>query len=439
MKTTIEKTGGLGRKLSIEVPVEKVTSAFDRVYKGLQKNANIKGYRQGKAPMTMIKSLYSDRVKQDVLEKLISEAYTQALTEHSLRPVSQPMMNFEKLTEADPFHFTAEFEIRPEINLKKTEKLKVEKEKIEIGDDKVNAIIDQIRESRAQTVPVFEDRPSINGDIVEIDFVGTINGAPLEGGSMNGHKLQLGSNSFIPGFEEGLVGLKPGSKKELNLSFPADYGHKDIAGKPVKFAVEVKAILKKELPALDDTFVKSLGGYTTVEELKNVILQDLIEQETKRINDDLKNRILRALVKENPVEVPKALQDQQKQFLISDVETRMKQQGMTDAQLEEYKSKWSKDFEDTAAFMIQSSFLIETLAEQNKLAATQKEFDEKLEVYAKQANIELAKLKDFYLNNQDRKHQMRYQITEEKVVDFLIQRADVKEVSKDKLTQDKND
>lgn len=435
MKTSLEKTSGLGRKLTIEVPADKVSSTFDKVYKGLQKNANIKGFRQGKAPMNMIKNLYADRVKQDVLENLVSEAYNHALTEHALRPISDPNVNFDALDEDRTFNFTAEFEVRPEVTLKKIEKLKIEKEKLDVSDEKAESILLQIRESRAATVPVLEDRPAKDGDILEIDFTGTVDNQPLEGGSMNGYKLVLGSNTFIPGFETGLLGLKPGAQKTLNLQFPEDYGHKAIAGKPVKFEVTVKAILKKDVPALTDDFVKSLGGYNTVEELKNVILQDVTEQETRRIQEELKNRVLKALVSENPVEVPQAMRERQIEFLQADVKKRMQQQGMNDADFEDYKAKWQKDFEETADFMIQSSFLIDAIAEKQKITATAQELDDRLEKYAKQSGVEVAKLREFYMNNHDRKHQMKYQITEEKVVDFLIQNADVKEVPREKLAK----
>ncbi len=432
MKTSLEKTQGLGRKLSIEVPADLVSSSFNRAYKGIQKNANIKGFRKGKAPISMIKSLYADTVKRDVIEDLISMAYRNALSEHSLNPISEPAVNFDKLNETDPFNFTAEFEIRPDVKLK-TESLKVEKEKIDVGTEKVDSILTQIRESKSNLIPVFEERACKEGDIVEIDFVGTVNGQPLEGGSMNGHKLNLGSNSFIPGFEEGVAGMSAGQTKTLELKFPDDYNHAEIAGKPVSFVVTLKAILKKDLPALTDDFVKTLGGYNTIDDLRKAILEDVTEQESKRVQDDLKNRLLKALVEANPVEVPMTLLQKQKEFLIADTQKRMKQQGMDDNQYNDYKSKWDKDFEETASFMIQTSFLIETLADEKKLTASKKDFEERLEKYSRSAGLELGKLKEFYTKNADRRHQMQYQITEEKVVDYLLQKADIKEVAREKL------
>jgi len=432
-KTSLEKKGNLGRKLSIEVPAETVSLTFDRVYKGIQKNANIKGFRQGKAPLNMIKSMYSDRVKQDVLDQLINEAYSHALTEHSLHPISQPHVHFDKLEEQAIFNFTAEFEVRPEVTIKKFEKLQVKKEKIEVQEEKVQGILNQIRESRATLVPVFEDRPAQKGDTAEIDFVGTVDGKPLEGGSMNGYKLELGSNSFIPGFEDGIVGMKPNQNKVLNLSFPADYGHKEIAGKPVQFSVTLKALMKKDLPPLDDTFVKSMGPYENLEALKKAISEDVTAEETKRVHDDLKSRLLKVLVKENPIEVPPTLKAQQKEAIIADVQERTKQQGMTPTDFEEYKKKWDHDFDETAEFVIQTHFLIDKLAEDHKLTPSKKEVDERLERYAQQSGVELAKIRGFYLKDGERLNQLVYQITEEKVVNFLIEKADIQELPKDKI------
>ncbi len=433
MKTSLEKKGNLGRKLTVEVPAETVTSAFERVYKGLQKNANLKGFRKGKAPIQMIKTMYSDRVKQDVLEELINEAYSHALDEHSLHPVTQPQVNFEKLEDKEIFNFTAEFEIRPEIKIRKIDKLKVEREKIEVPTEKVDKILTQIRESRAQMVPVFEDRPAIKGDVVEIDFVGTVDGKPLEGGSMNGHKLELGSNSFIPGFEDGILGLKPGAKKTLNLSFPADYGHKEIAGKPVTFEVTLKNIMKKDLPALDEAFVKSLGPFDSLEALKKTISEDVMAEEGKRVQDEFKSRLLKVLVKENPIEVPPTLRERQKQLIVADVEQRTKKQGMTETDFEEYKKKWDKDFEETADFVIQTHFLIDTLAEEHKLVPTKAEIDARIDRYASQTGVEITKVREFYFKNSERLNQLVYQITEEKVVGLLIEKADIVELPKDKI------
>jgi trigger factor len=438
MKTSLEKTGTLGRKLKIEVPAAKVTTAFDRIYQGIQKQADIKGFRKGKAPMHLIKNMYSDRVKQDVLQDLIAHSYSEALKEHSLNPISQPDVNFDgqTLTEKSDFHFTAEFEVRPNVELKKIDKLKVEKEILDISDVKIESVLTQIRESKSQLVPIFEDRPAQLHDVCEIDFKGTINGAPLEGGQMDAYKLELGSNSFIPGFEDGIIGMKVGGNKTLKLKFPDDYGHKEIAGQAVEFDVTLKSILKKDLPELNDAWVAEMNaGAKTVSELKELIKKDITSQEDKRIQDDLKNRLLKSLAEANPTDVPQTMLLEQKNALIKDVEKRLKSQGMNEAEFNDYTQKWDKDFSETATFMVQSSFLIDAISKQEKLNATREDIEKKIQTYAAQSGIELDKIKDFYLKNEDRRGQIEYQITEEKVVSYLLSKADIKEVSADKLAK----
>ena len=429
MKTSVEKKGSLGRKLTVEVPAEQVSSAFERVYKGIQKNANIKGFRKGKVPLAMIKSMYADHAKRDVLNDLIQKAYNEALAEHSLQPISEPTVNFEKLEEATSFQFSAEFEIRPEVDLRKIENLRVEKEKANVSDTRVNEILDQIRSSRATFVPVFEDRPVQSGDVVEIDFSGTVHGKAIDGATASAYKLEIGSGNFIPGFEEGLIGLRVGAQKALSLTFPTDYKSEELAGQPVQFAVTVKALLKKEMPALDEEFVKTLGGDAkTVEDLKKVIKDDISSEESHRIQDKLKNTVLRALVKENPIEIPPTLKQEQKSTLIADTEKRLTEQGMPQSEREEYKRKWDKDFDEMAEFMISSSLLVDTIAEKNDLRAKKQDISDKLAKWSAQTGMPVAKLEEYYLGDRSHLNRLVYQITEEKVVNYLLSKADVVEV-----------
>lgn len=433
MKSTLDKLEGLYRKLNIEVPADMVQSAFDKVYKGIQKNATVKGFRKGKAPMQTIKSIYNDRVKNDVINDLISENYQSALDKHSLEPVGYPKIHFESFVEDGAFVFSAEFEIRPDINLKKYEGLEVEKEKLEINDTQVDTVIENIRQSQTQMVPVLEDRPAAMGDVVEIDFAGFLDGQPLENGSGQGRLLELGSQRFIPGFEEALVGIKIGQERDVNLEFPKDYHNKDVAGRPVRFQVKLLGLKKKSLPELNDELASKAGPFKTVTELREAIRKDIEAGETKRIKDETKNRLLRSLVNQNPVDVPKSLLLQQKQVIIGDVQARMKEQGMSEAEFEEYKAKWDRDFEQSAAFMVQSTFLVDALASKLNLRATAKDVEAKLDEYAQQTGIERSRVADFY-SSSERRSRLMFQITEEAVVNHLMEKAKVREVAKEKLS-----
>ena len=430
MKATLETVSNLQRKLNIQVPASEVKAAFNNAYASIQKHVAIKGFRKGKAPIQTVKSLYGDRVKQDVVNDLVQKYYSTALREHSLNPVSFPTIEFDSLTESADFAFTAEFEVRPEVVLKQVEKLQVQREKFVLDDAFVNNTLEDIRKSRSVNVPVLEDRPAQKGDIAVIDFKGFLDSGELENGSAEGHELELGSNMFIPGFEEGVTGMTVGPEKEVQIKFPDDYHVSHLAGQPVKFQVKLHKLLKKDLPELNDAFAKEMGGkYETLEDLKTAIKEDFTKREEKRIKDELKDRLMKALVEKNPVDVPNSLLAEQKKALIEDLQKRMESQGMGGEQFEDYKQKWDSDFDETAKFMIRSSFLLDKIAEDNKLKATDADLEAKFDEYAKQTGIELARVKEFYAD-EDRSSRLRYQLTEERVVDWLISKADVKEVAK---------
>ncbi len=377
--------------------------------------------------MATIKSIYGDRVKQDVVQDLIQKHYAMALNEHKLEPISYPEFEFADPTEDKDFSFSANFDVRPEIALKKYEGLEVEKEKYEFNQKKVDEVLENIRASRATFETVTEARAAKNGDVAVVDFEGFMGGAPLENGSGTNHNLELGAKQFIEGFEEGVVGMKVGETKTLSLKFPDPYHSAELAGKPVEFKVTLKEIKAKVLPELTDEFLKSLGGPTDLESLKKSIEEDLQQTEQKRIEDGFKNRLLKALVKENPVDVPPSLLKEQKASLVEDFKKRMSEQGMSPQDFGSYVEKWDGDFANTAAEMIQSSFLIDTIAKKHDLFCKKEDLDAKFAEYAQQTNIEESRIREFY-GRPEQSSRLTYMITEEKVIAFLNKSVKIKEV-----------
>lgn len=434
-KSSIENVSALERKLNIEVPAKEVQAAFDRAFQGIQRNVAVKGFRKGKAPLTTIKSMYGDRVKQDVVQDIVQQHYATALKEHKLDPINFPAIEFDNIDEAKDFAFTAEFEVRPEVTLKGIEGLKVKREKFEMSDVLVDATIDDIRKGRAEMVPVLEDRGAKEGDIAVIDFKGFVDGKELENGAAEGHNLEIGSKQFIPGFEEGVMGMKPGQKKDVEIKFPDDYHVAELKGKPVKFETTLKELKTKKLPEVNDEFAKSAGPYENVEALRTAIRTDFETRENKRVVDDMKNRLMRALVDANPVPVPKSLLEEQKKALVEDMKQRMSQQGLGEGEYEEYKNKWDADFAQTASYMIQSSFLIDKIASENNLKANPKDLEKKMEEFSAQTGIDLQRVHEFY-GEEERRSRLVYQVTEEKVLDFLIAKAKITDVSKEELAKE---
>ena len=432
MKSTVENVTSLQRRLHVEVPAATVESTFQKHFNNIQRNVQLKGFRKGKAPLSAVKSMYADRVKMDVVQDLIQNHYTQALSTHKLDPIGNPEFEFADPMEGVDFKFSAEFDVRPEINLKKYEGLEVEKEKLEFDEKRIDAVLENVRTKNATLTDVLEDRPAQMGDTAVIDFDGSVDGKPLDGGKGTDHQLELGAKQFIEGFEEGVVGMKVGSEKTINLKFPTPYHAPELEGKPVEFKVVLKGLKKKVMPELTDEFIKQIGGDQDLAGLKNTIKNDMIESDKKRIDDAFKNRLVRKLAEENPIEVPPKLMEEQKQALIEDFKNRMQNQGMTPADFDQYVQKWDADFAKSAKEMIQSSFLIDAIARKHNLSCTQADVDKKLEEYAAQSGIEVSKVKDFY-SKPEQLSRLTYSLTEEKVIDFLMKTAKVKEVPASQL------
>ncbi len=434
MKSDIQKLEGLSRKLQVEVPADIVNAALDKMYKEVQRKAKFAGFRPGKAPIEKVKSQYKTDVEYDVVDRIVREHYTKALDEHDIYPVSMPAIDFEPLKANEPFKFTAVFEVRPDVKLKKYKGLEVEKEILDVKDEVVDKIIEDIRSSKATIVPVIELRAAQLGDMAVIDFEGKIDGELLPGGTAKEHMLELGSKNFIEGFEEGIIGMNPGDKKTIHLKFPENYQEVAISGKPVDFEVTLKEIKKKVLPVMDDEFAKTLGNHDSVSHLRAEVKKDVTQSEEKRVKDDLKTRILQALVTANDFEVPQSMLKEQKDILIEDVHGRMKQDGMTESQFEDYKVKWDADFNKSAKFIVCSSMLVNTVAKEEKLLATPADFEERMEKYAKQSGMEIEKIKAFYAKDEN-KSRVMFQLTEEKVMELLIAESKIKELPKSKLTK----
>jgi trigger factor len=427
MKTNLENVSNLEKKLKIEVPPQTVDAEFSRAFKYLQKEANIKGFRKGKAPIATIKSMYIDKVKSDVVQNIVQSTYWNALKEHKLIPVSMPSIDFEELQEGSPFTFTASFEIRPDVKIQKKTGFTVDKEKLNISDERINSVVENVRQSNAAFQTLTETRPLAKGDFAIIDFEGIINGAPLENGSAKGHQLEIGANQFIPGFEEALIGMNVGEQKEVQLKFPADYHVENLKDQPVTFKVTLNEIKVKALPELNEEFFKKIGQ-TDLKSLQDQIRKEMEESDSQKIEQDLRDNLMKQFVEANPVEAPKSLLDEQRKALVADFQNRMKSQGMTEENFAEYQDKWSDDFDKTAEFMVKSAFLIDKLAEEEKLHATDADLEAKFDDMAKRFGMEKEKIKAFY-KEKEGLQKMSYQITEDNVFKYILNGSKVNEVS----------
>ncbi len=430
MKSNLEKVEGLKRELSIEVPKAMVTKAFEEAYEDIQRKVEVKGFRKGKAPIATIQKLYKDRVQDDVINNLVSKSYVEALKEHDIEPITQPQIELKEFSAEQDFTYTAKVEVRPEVEIKKMDGLEIEKEKINISDDKINNFVEDMRKNFKEESPVIEDRAAKTGDITVIDFKGTMDGNPLEGGSLDNHSLELGSGQFIPGFEDQVAGMKIGDNKQININFPADYFKEELAGKPVTFDVTLKELKKTTLPEVNDELAQKISPeYKTMDALKSKIKESLEQSENQRIAADTKVNTLKAFAIANPFDVPEGLIQEQIHKLQHRAEDQLKSQNMTVEQIQEYHVKWSNHYKEEADFGIRVSFLLEAASKKLGIKVTDEDIKANIAEKAVQNNFDPKAIEEFY-SAADKRNMLAYEIKEQKLVDELLKKAKIKEVEK---------
>ena len=322
-------------------------------------------------------------------------------------------------------------EIAPDIQLNKYKGFEVQKEVLDLSEERVVQALEGMRRNFPEFSSILEDRLAQMGDAAEIDFDGFVNGEPLEGGKAEGHRLELGSHSFIPGFEEEIVGMKVGDEKEIHLEFPTKYHQAEIAGKPVVFKVKLHGLFKKSFPELNDELASKMG-LKTLDELRSFIRNDMKRVEERRIQEDLEHRLLEALVENNPVEIPGGLFSSQKSLLISQKHQQMKSRGISDEEFKEYKVKNDKHFEKMASFIIQSSFLVEYIAKEFEIRTVDEDLFEELRRQAEIRGVNQEELVQHY-KDEEKRAQLFYQVKKKKVLEFLFSEAHVVEAPRGEL------
>ena len=435
MNVKIEDVSSIKKKLIFEVASEQVDKEINKAFKKIGKTAKIKGFRAGKIPVSVLEKYYGGQMEQDVLTSLINATYFKALQEHDVPAIGEPnIVESSGITKGEAFTYEAEVEIKPEVTAKDYTKLSLEKEKF-VADPKVlEGRLEEMRASKAQ-VEVSTRKKAREGDSVLIDFEGFIGDEAFDGGKGEDHLLELGSGSFIPGFEEQVVGMKREEAKDVVVSFPEEYGQPELAGKPATFKVVLKEIKEKVLPELDDEFAKSFGT-DTLEELKAQLQKDYETQETNRVENDLREKLVGALIESNPIEVPETMIAKQLDYMYENITNRMQSQGMTPEMLGITPENFRENYRETAIEQVSGNLILEAIGRQEKIVADESEIDAKLEEISAMANAPIDMVKKYYASA-EAKSGLMAQIAEEKVVSFLLESAKVKVVAAKKPKAEK--
>ena len=329
MSHTYEKISSNKAKLSFVIPAEQFDEAMQKAYLKNRSRINVPGFRKGKAPRALIERMYGEGVfYDDAMELLFPDAYEAAVKENGLKPVDRPeMTDVEQIGAGQDLKFTCEVFVRPDVELGQYKGLEVEVTRQTVSEDDVNARIEQDRQKGARTIDV-EDRPVEDGDTVNLDYAGSVDGVAFAGGTAQGQTLKIGSHQFIPGFEEQMVGMQIGEEKDLNVTFPEQYHSEELAGKAAVFHVKVNSIQRTELPELDDDFAADVSDFNTVAEYKDSIVKELTERAEKNNEVTIENALVEKAVDNATIDVPHAMIHEQLDYMMREMEMRMAYQGL---------------------------------------------------------------------------------------------------------------
>lgn len=425
----MEELSPVKKKMSIEVPWIHVKEELDAVYREVGKKAKIKGFRPGKVPRNVLETFFKEQVEGDTITNIVNKYYWQALEDRRLISISKPDITEEGLKENTDFSFTASFETEPEFEPKGYKNIELEKENIQITDNDLENRFTQIRQMFATMEEIKEERPAAKGDFVTIDFAGSLNGEFFKELKAENYFLEIGSQRFVPGFEEQLVDMKNNETKSINVTFPEDYSEKKFAGKEVIFSVTLKNIKEKKLPEMDEAFIKNFDRYNTLEELKNDVRQTLEEESKKMSETGLQNKIIEILLKENDIEAPPSLVERQIYFMMADTHKRMVSAGMDEKNAMELSFKMHDNFKDEAAKIVRTFLILKKIAQKESFVVEDAEIDKHIQDLAETYGRDYSLLKNAY-EKEERKDGLRSELIQKKVFDFIEQHANIKVIEK---------
>ena len=408
MATTFEKLSSNKVKLGFTVDAAKFDEAIRKAYQKDVKNITIPGFRKGKAPMQVIENHYGAGVfYEDAFEILFPEVYQAALTEHGVTPVDRPELNMEQIEKGKDLIFSVEVFVTPDVELGQYKNLGIEKKVDEVTEDDVKAEIERARDRAARYIDVT-DRPAKLDDQVNIDYAGFVGEEQFEGGTAQGHDLVLGSGQFIPGFEDQLVGAEAGSDVEVHVTFPEKYHAENLAGKEATFKVKVNSIREKEVPALDDDFVKEASETAnTVDEYKAEIREKLEKQAEQKADNAFESEILEAVVENTKIDLPEAMIEEQIDNMLRDMEMRLMYQGMRLDDYLKYTGQTREDlrkvYHDEAERRVRTQLTLEEIRKVEEIKAEEADIDEEMKSLAEQSRKSLEDFKASLTEN-DKKY-----------------------------------
>jgi trigger factor len=427
VEITVEDLSPIKKRIGVALPPEEVGAEIDRAYRGLQRHARIKGFRQGKVPRAVLEKYYGEQVRSEVIGKLIQDSYVRALEERNLRAVTRPEVVAEEVRPEAGLRYSATIEIKPAFEVSGHRGIEIERAVVPVSDEMLDAHLERLRESFAQMVRLDDRDTAAAGDLVEIAYTGVLEGRALPGASAASRIIEIGSRTFPPPFEERLIGRRVGESTHIDVPYPPQHHSQEIAGKTVTFRVEVKAIGRKELPVLDDEFAKDHGECGSLVELREKLRRALEETAGREADERMRAALLRELTERNPLDVPEGMVERRVETLLRELGADGVRAG-GDAELQQRLDALRAEVRRQARASVHAALLLERLAEQERIEVTSAETDARIAEIVRAAPRERDRLADLYRSPEARR-EITERLTQEKALDWLVAHAVVREVS----------
>lgn len=436
MSVKVEKTENKNElKLEFIVEAKIFDEGIKKVFNKNAKYFNIPGFRKGKAPMNVVEKHYGDEMfYEDTFNEIVPEIYDEAIKAEKLEVVSRPDIDISQIGKGKDLIFTAIVQTKPEVKLGKYKAVSIDKVEYEVTDHDIEHELGHMAERNARMVTVT-DRAAENGDTVVMDFAGSVEGVEFEGGKAENHELELGSNTFIPGFEEQVVGVKADEVKEVKVKFPSDYFSKDLADKDAVFKVTVHEIKKKELPKIDDEFAKDVSEFDTLKELKADIKVKQEEKNIEKTKNEIEEMAVKAVCDNSEVEIPSGMVEVEIDNMAQDMDRRLSYQGVNLEQYLNMMGKTMEDFrkdnEEAAKFSVKMRLVLESVFNDAKLEVSEEEISAKVT----ELSTSYGKKEEEIRENEELMKHIEDSIKTEKSINFIVDNAKVKEVAKKSKTE----
>lgn len=432
--SSIEKTGTNLYKITFEISAEDFNKGIQSAYQKMGKRFNVPGFRKGKAPQRVIENYYGEAVfYEDAFDEVYEKAYPEAVKEHDITPVDSPKLDIIEIGKNKPLKFTAEVTTMPDVSLGQYKGIEIERVDYSLSEEEVEAELNKARERAARWLDV-EDGEAAEGDRATIDYLGKIDGTAFEGGAAADQPIEIGAHRFIPGFEEGIIGMKSGETRDITVVFPEDYASKELEGKEAVFTIDLKEIKRKELPELDDELAKDVSEFDTLAEFEESIRENLAARKKENAENAMKERAAQVAVENASIDVPDVMVEHQIDNIVRDMEWRLRMQGMdmdkylayTDSKLEDIRESARAD----ALYNVKLRLTLEAIQKAENITASEKETEDEIANMAQRAR----KTPDEYKETLDEEY-LEYindSLEIKKTVDYIFENASLIEPKPEK-------